>query len=150
MECKMVESSACREWQSLIVRLCGRITHRASLSVSPQSDKRLTQDEFSKALHLTEHTLQYYRQTDIVPHTAIGNNIFFQETDIHRILTDNLIPARRYRTLTEEQGKHRMALFPFEDAAIAEQVPPVIVLVFGFGNRTFSRVLCHRVLVTDS
>lgn len=74
----MVESSACREWQSLIVRLCGRITHRASLSVSPQSDKRLTQDEFSKALHLTEHTLQYYRQTDIVPHTAIGNNISFR------------------------------------------------------------------------
>ena len=95
MECKMIESAAYRELQSLILRLCGRIAHLASLSVSPAPDRWLTQEEVCKALRITKRALQYYRQAGIVPYTAIGNKIFFREADIHRILTDNLIPAQR-------------------------------------------------------
>lgn len=91
----MIESAAYRELQSLILRLCGRIAHLASLSVSPASDRWLTQEEVCKALRLTKRTLQYYRQTGVVPYTAIGNKIFFREADIHRILSDNLISAQR-------------------------------------------------------
>lgn len=84
----MIESAVFRELQSLIVRLCGRIAHLASSSVSPVPDRWLTQEEVCRAL-------QYYRQTGIVPYTSIGNKIFFREADIHRILADNLIPAQR-------------------------------------------------------
>ena len=39
--------------------------------------------------------LAYYRQTGVIPYTALGNKIFFKEEDIHRILINNLIPVRR-------------------------------------------------------
>ena len=44
-----------------------------------------------KVLHIIKRTLHYYRQTCIVLYTAIRNKIFFRETDIHRVLTENLI-----------------------------------------------------------
>ena len=89
----MIESAAYRELQSLVIRLCGRIAHLASSTVSPKLDKWLTQEEVCKALRITKRALQYYRQTGVIPYTALG--IFFKEEDIHRILTNNLIPARR-------------------------------------------------------
>ena len=95
MECKMIESAAYRELQSLVIRLCGRITHPASSTVSPKPDKWLTQEEVCKALRITKRALQYYRQTGVIPYTTLGNKIFFKEEDIHRILVNNLIPVRR-------------------------------------------------------
>ena len=49
MECKMIESAAYQELQSLVIRLCGRIAHLASSTVSPKPDKWLTQEEVCKA-----------------------------------------------------------------------------------------------------
>lgn len=95
MECKMIESAAYRELQSLVIRLCGRITHPASSTVSPKPDKWLTQEEVCKALRITKRALQYDRQTGVIPYTTLGNKIFFKEEDIHRILVNNLIPVRR-------------------------------------------------------
>ena len=95
MECKMIESAAYRELQSLVIRLCGRITHPASSTVSPKPDKWLTQEEGCKALRITKRALQYDRQTGVIPYTTLGNKIFFKEEDIHRILVNNLIPVRR-------------------------------------------------------
>ena len=91
----MIESAAYRELQSLVIRLCGRITHPASSTVSPKPDKWLTQEEVCKALRITKRALQYYRQTGVIPYTTLGNKIFFKEEDIHRILVNNLIPVRR-------------------------------------------------------
>lgn len=95
MECKMIESAAYRELQSLVIRLCGRIAHLASSTVSPKPDKWLTQEEVCKALRITKRALQYYCQTGVIPYTALGNKIFFKEEDIHRILINNLISVRR-------------------------------------------------------
>lgn len=70
MECKMIESAAYWELQSLVIRLCGRIAHLASSTVSPKPDKWLTQEEVCKALRITKRALQYYRQTGVIPYTA--------------------------------------------------------------------------------
>lgn len=91
----MIESAAYRELQSLVIRLCGRIAHLASSTVSPKPDKWLTQEEGCKALRITKRALQYDRQTGVIPYTTLGNKIFFKEEDIHRILVNNLIPVRR-------------------------------------------------------
>ncbi len=92
MECKMIESAAYSELQTLIIRLCERILHLASLSLLPKPDRWLTTEEVCKALHVTKRTLQYYRQNGTVPYTVLGNKIFFEEETIHRILSENLIP----------------------------------------------------------
>ena len=39
MKCKMIESAAYSELQSLIIRLCERSLHLASLSLFPKPDK---------------------------------------------------------------------------------------------------------------
>jgi len=39
MECKMIESAAYSELKTLIIRLCERIQHLASLSLLPKPDK---------------------------------------------------------------------------------------------------------------
>ena len=76
----MIESAAYRELQSLVIRLCGRIAHLASSTVSPKPDKWLTQEEVCKALRITKRALQYYRQTGVIPYTVLGNKIFFKYT----------------------------------------------------------------------
>ncbi len=93
----MIESAAYSELQSLIIRLCERILHLASLSLLPKPDKCLPTDEACKALYITKRTLQYYRQNGTVPYTVLGNKIFFEEETIHRILSDNLIPHNNNR-----------------------------------------------------
>jgi DNA-binding transcriptional MerR regulator len=44
-----------------------------------------------KALRITKRALQYYRSEGIIPSTSLGNKILYKESDIARILQNNLI-----------------------------------------------------------
>ena len=88
--------------------------------------------------------LEYYRQTGVIPYTALRNKIFFKEEDIHRILINNLIPARRWQTIwlhitrkTEEFRELRKKLtqaLRLVERLIKEQVPSIFNEVYLTGE----------------
>lgn len=57
----------------------------------PQPRRWLTAEEVCKALRITKRALQYYRSEGIIPSTSLGNKILYKESDIARILQNNLI-----------------------------------------------------------
>ncbi|WP_333598864.1 helix-turn-helix domain-containing protein [Alistipes putredinis] len=42
-------------------------------------------------MRITKRALQYYRSEGIIPSTSLGNKILYKESDIARILQNNLI-----------------------------------------------------------
>ena len=54
-------------------------------------EQRLTAEEVCRALRITKRALQYYRSEGIIPSTSLGNKILYKESDIARILQNNLI-----------------------------------------------------------
>lgn len=54
----------------------------------------MTSEEVCKALSISKRALQYYRSSNIIPYTSLGNKILYKESDIARILDNHLIPAQ--------------------------------------------------------
>ena len=77
MEFQMIEQSAFDEMKTLVTTLRERAERTA--------------EEVCKALRITKRALQYYRSEGIIPSTSLGNKILYKESDIARILQNNLI-----------------------------------------------------------
>ena len=77
----MIEQSAFDEMKTLVTTLRERAEPR----------HWLTAEEVCKALRITKRALQYYRSEGIIPSTSLGNKILYKESDIARILQNNLI-----------------------------------------------------------
>ena len=84
MEFQMIEQSAFDEMKTLVTTL-------RELFSPPQPRRWLTAEEVCKALRITKRALQYYRSEGIIPSTSLGNKILYKESDIARILQNNLI-----------------------------------------------------------
>ena len=68
---EMKASAAYRALLSLVIRLCGRIAHRARCPCLPTRTQPM-RDEVDKAMRITGRDLPCCRQTGIVPHAFIG------------------------------------------------------------------------------
>ena len=71
---EMKASAAYRALLSLVIRLCGRIAHRARCPCIPTRTQPM-RDEVGKAMRITGRDLPCCRQTGIVPHAFIGISI---------------------------------------------------------------------------
>ena len=91
MDCVLMETSAYKELQAHLQRLLERVSALHSLSAQPTTVRWLTAEEVCKALSITKRALQYYRSEGIIPSTSLGNKILYKESDIARILQNNLI-----------------------------------------------------------
>lgn len=87
MEFQMIEQSAFDEMKTLVTSLRERAERFRELFSPPQPRRWLTAEEVCKALR----ALQYYRSEGIIPSTSLGNKILYKESDIARILQNNLI-----------------------------------------------------------
>ena len=83
----MIEQSAFDEMKTLVTSLRERAERFRELFSPPQPRRWLTAEEVCKALR----ALQYYRSEGIIPSTSLGNKILYKESDIARILQNNLI-----------------------------------------------------------
>ena len=88
MEFQMIEQSAFDEMKTLVTTLRERFR---DLFSPPQPRRWLTAEEVCRALRITKRALQYYRSEGIIPSTSLGNKILYKESDIARILQNNLI-----------------------------------------------------------
>ena len=88
MEFQMIEQSAFDEMKTLVTTLRERAERFRELFSPPQPRRWLTAEEVCKALRITKRALQYYRSE---PSTSLGNKILYKESDIARILQNNLI-----------------------------------------------------------
>ena len=88
MEFQMIEQSAFDEMKTLVTTLRERAERFRELFSPPQPRRWLTA---CKALRITKRALQYYRSEGIIPSTSLGNKILYKESDIARILQNNLI-----------------------------------------------------------
>lgn len=91
MEFQMIEQSAFDEMKTLVTSLRERAERFRELFSPPQPRRWLTAEEVCKALRITKRALQYYRSKRIIPSTSLGNKILYKESDIARILQNNLI-----------------------------------------------------------
>ena len=91
MEFQMIEQSAFEEIKPLVTPFGERAGRSRDLFSPPQPRRWLTAEEVCKALRITKRTLQYYRSEGIIPSTSLGNKILYKESDIARILQNNLI-----------------------------------------------------------
>ena len=91
MEFQMIEQSAFDEMKTLVTTFRERAERFRELFSPPQPRRWLTAEEVCKALRITKRTLQYYRSEGIIPSTSLGNKILYKESDIARILQNNLI-----------------------------------------------------------
>ena len=82
MEFQMIEQSAFDEMKTLVTTLRERAERFREL---------FSAEEVCKALRITKRALQYYRSEGIIPSTSLGNKILYKESDIARILQNNLI-----------------------------------------------------------
>lgn len=94
MNCVLIETCVCNYLQAHIQRLLERIAALRTLSDKSAAPRWLSAEEVCKALSITKCALQYYRTAGIIPHTFIGNKVFFKENDIRSLLEKNLIKAR--------------------------------------------------------
>ena len=91
----MIEQSAFDEMKTLITTLRERAERLHEIISPPQPRHWLASEEVCKALRITKRTLQHYRSEGIIPSTTLGNKVLFKESDIARILQNNLIiPAK--------------------------------------------------------
>lgn len=91
MEFQMIEQSAFDEMKTLVTSLRERAERFRELFSPPQPRRWLTAEEVCRALRITKRALQYYRSEGIIPSTSLGNKILYKESDIARILQNNLI-----------------------------------------------------------
>ena len=91
LEFQMIEQSAFDEMKTLVTTLRERAERFRELFSPPQPRRWLTAEEVCKALRITKRALQYYRSEGIIPSTSLGNKILYKESDIARILQNNLI-----------------------------------------------------------
>lgn len=56
-------------------------------------EKYLTNADLGKLLHMSERTLQGYRDTGIMPFIKISGKILYKESDILKLLEENYFPA---------------------------------------------------------
>ena len=91
MEFQMIEQSAFDEMKTLVTTWRERAERFRELFSPPQPRRWLTAEEVCKALRITKRALQYYRSEGIIPSTSLGNKILYKESDIARILQNNLI-----------------------------------------------------------
>ena len=82
----MIEQSAFDEMKTLVTSLRERAERFRELFSPPQPRRWLTAEEVCKALRITKRALQYYRSEGIIP-----SKILYKESDIARILQNNLI-----------------------------------------------------------
>lgn len=80
-----------RRNETLVTTLRERAERFRELFSPPQPRRWLTAEEVCKALRITKRALQYYRSEGIIPSTSLGNKILYKESDIARILQNNLI-----------------------------------------------------------
>ena len=81
MEFQMIEQSAFDEMKTLVTSLRERAERFRELFSPPQP----------RRWRITKRALQYYRSEGIIPSTSLGNKILYKESDIARILQNNLI-----------------------------------------------------------
>ena len=103
MEFQMIEQSAFDEMKTLVTTLRERAERFRELFSPPQPRRWLTAEEVCRALRITKRALQYYRSEGIIPSTSLGNKILYKESDIARILQNNLLSNGR-RTLANLAG----------------------------------------------
>ena len=107
MEFQMIEQSAFDEMKTLVTTLRERAERFRELFSPPQPRRWLTAEEVCKALRITKRTLQYYRSEGIIPSTSLGNKILYKESDIARILQNNLIaPSKKWTTYSCEPRRN--------------------------------------------
>ena len=56
-------------------------------------EKYLTNKDLSRLLHLSERSLQTYRDTGVLGYIQISGKILYKESDILKLLEDNYIEA---------------------------------------------------------
>lgn len=96
MDYTLIETAAYERLLSLVLRLSERSIALSRISMRRTSDRWMTTDEVCKALHMSKRTLNYYRQQRQVPYTMLEKKVYYRESDIHGILTSNLVlPPKR-------------------------------------------------------
>ncbi len=52
-------------------------------------------NQFSKLMNISKRTAQQWRDNNVISYSQIGNKIFYQVSDIQRLLQDNYIKAKK-------------------------------------------------------
>ena len=110
MDCVLMETSAYKEMQAHLQRLLERVSALHSLSAQPTTVRWLTAEEVCKALSITKRALQYYRSAGIIPYTALGNEVLFQDDDIRQLLEKPVAWPKRSSPATAPRSRNCAAI----------------------------------------
>ena len=52
-------------------------------------------NQFSKLMNISKRTAQQWRDNNVISYSQVGNKIFYQISDIEKLLQDNYIKAKK-------------------------------------------------------
>ena len=79
------------EYEGIISTLNSILKRIDELSIGGSPQKTLTNKEVCQMLHISNRTLQNYRDSGEIEFSQIGRKIFYNQTSIHQFLKRNKI-----------------------------------------------------------
>lgn len=88
MELTIIKTSAFVDLQRHLSSFAGIVREYERKLTPPTKEKYLNGTDVCLGLRISKRALQKYRDSGIMPYTAIGGSYYYKETDIMRLLEE--------------------------------------------------------------